>query len=342
MSENKKRTAGRNFTKGVRKADGPKRGGAPEWKKDSAKRGGAPERKNDGAKRGDYQDKWEDEKRSSYRGPKSDEKRSSYRGPKSDEKRSSYRGTREDEKRGKSGVRNRRDGEPEKKRVKKVSTPGNCALSRDCGGCTMQGIAYEKQLKMKQNQVQELLASFCKVNTITGMEDPFHYRNKVHAVFGRLRNGTYISGVYEAGSHRIVNVDECQIEDQKADAIIRDIRGLLKSFKIRTYDEDTGYGLLRHVLIRRGFKSGEIMVVLVLSSPILPSKNNFVKALRALQPEISTVVINVNDRNTSMVLGDKEHVIYGKGFIEDTLCDTVFRISPKSFYQVNPVQTEHP
>ena len=111
-------------------------------------------------------------------------------------------------------------------------------------------------------------------------------------------------------------------------------------FKIKTYDEDTGYGLLRHVLVRRGFHSGEVMVVLVLGSPILPSKNNFVKALRKLHPEITTVVVSINDKQTSMVLGEKETVIYGKGYIEDTLCGCTFRISPKSFYQVNPVQTE--
>ena len=115
---------------------------------------------------------------------------------------------------------------------------------------------------------------------------------------------------------------------------------MLKSFKIRTYDENTGYGLLRHVLIRRGFSTGEIMVVLVTGSPIFPSKNNFVKALRKAHPEITTVVLNVNDRQTSMVLGDREKPIFGPGFIKDRLCGCMFRISPKSFYQVNPVQTE--
>ena len=172
------------------------------------------------------------------------------------------------------------------------------------------------------------------------MEHPYHYRNKVHAVFDIAKGGSVISGVYKAGTHDVVNIDSCQIEDETADAIIHDIRGLLRSFKIKTYDEDTGYGLLRHVLVRRGFHSGEVMVVLVLGSPILPSKNNFVKALRKLHPEITTVVLNVNDKKTSMVLGEKETVIYGKGYIEDTLCGCTFRISPKSFYQVNPVQTE--
>uniref|UniRef100_UPI0034A4D3C5 23S rRNA (uracil(1939)-C(5))-methyltransferase RlmD n=1 Tax=Coprococcus comes TaxID=410072 RepID=UPI0034A4D3C5 len=140
--------------------------------------------------------------------------------------------------------------------------------------------------------------------------------------------------------HRVVPVENCLIEDKKSQEIIRTIRGLLKSFKIKTYDEDTGYGLFRHVLIRRGFKSGEIMVVLVLGSPILPSSNNFVKALRKEHPEITTVVLNINDRKTSMILGEREKVLYGKGFIRDELCGCTFRISPKSFYQVNPVQTE--
>lgn len=234
----------------------------------------------------------------------------------------------------------------------------NCPYAKKCGGCDYQGMPYEKQLKEKQEFVQKNVSGFCKVLPIIGMEDPYHYRNKVHAVFDIVKGGkantkkgtksrtsgavpgTIISGVYKAGTHDVVNIDECRIEDAKADAIIRDIRGLLRSFKIKTYDEDTGYGLLRHVLIRRGFYSGEIMVVLVLGSPILPSKNNFVKALRQLHPEITTVVINVNDKQTSMVLGDKESVIYGRGYIEDTLCGCTFRISPKSFYQVNPIQTE--
>lgn len=223
---------------------------------------------------------------------------------------------------------------------KKKPMDSGCPVAKKCGGCQYQGIPYEKQLEKKQEQVRKLLKPFCRVYPIAGMENPYHYRNKVHAVFDRQKNGTIISGVYEEGTHKVVPVEACLIEDEKADAIINDIRGLLKSFKIRTYDEDTGYGLLRHVLIRRGFSTGQIMVVLVLGSPILPSKNNFVKALRKLHPEITTVVINVNDRKTSIVLGEKETVIYGKGYIEDVLCGQTFRISPKSFYQVNPVQTE--
>ena len=216
-----------------------------------------------------------------------------------------------------------------------------CPYSKKCGGCTYQGVAYEKQLKEKQELVDKLIGGFCKVSPIVGMSNPYHYRNKVHAAFGITRRGEIISGVYREGTHDIVPVEICQIEDKKADEIIQDIKGMLRSFKIKTYDEDTGYGLLRHVMVRRGFKSGEIMVVLVLGSPIMPSKNNFVKALRKKHPEISTVIVNINDKRTSMVLGDKESVIYGKGYISDELCGCRFKISSKSFYQVNPVQTEN-
>ncbi len=216
----------------------------------------------------------------------------------------------------------------------------DCPVYHRCGGCSLRHISYEQQLKRKQENVSKLVGHFGKVSPIIGMGYPYYYRNKVHATFGRLRNGTYISGVYEEGTHRIVPIETCLIEDQKADAIINTIRGFLKSFKITTYDEDTGYGLLRHVMVRTGHKSGQVMVVLVLSSPILPSKNNFVKALRKEHPEITTIILNVNDKQTSMVLGEKQTVLYGKGYIEDELCGCTFRISPKSFYQVNPIQTE--
>lgn len=221
---------------------------------------------------------------------------------------------------------------------KKADSP--CPVWKKCGGCKWIHKEYSVQLKEKEKWVQELMKLFCKMEPIIGMENPTHYRNKVHAVFGEDRKHNVISGIYEEGTHKIVPVDSCLIENQKADEIIVSIRKLLPSFKIRPYNEDTGYGLLRHVLIRTGHISGQIMVVLVLSSPVMPSKNNFVKALLKLHPEITTVVVNVNKRGTSMVLGDKEQVIYGKGYIEDTLCEKVFRISPKSFYQVNPVQTE--
>ena len=215
-----------------------------------------------------------------------------------------------------------------------------CPVSNRCGGCRWIDKGYEEQLNVKSTRFRKLMEPFASPEAIIGMEHPFHYRNKVHAVFGMDAKHHVISGTYEEKTHRIVPITTCMIENQKADQIIGTVRELLPSFKIRPYNEDTGYGLLRHVMVRVGHATGQIMVVLVLSSPIMPSKNNFLKALLSVHPEITTVVVNVNDKRTSMVLGDKEQVIYGKGYIEDVLCGKTFRISPKSFYQVNPVQTE--
>ena len=215
-----------------------------------------------------------------------------------------------------------------------------CSVSKKCGSCQYQGVPYKEQLAAKQKKMNKLLGKFGKVKPIIGMDDPFYYRNKVHAVFDRDRKGNIICGTYEAKTHKVVPVEECMIEDKISQEIIRTIRDMLKSFKIKTYDEDTGYGLLRHVLVRRGFSTGEIMVVLVVGSPVFPSKNNFVKALQKKYPQITTVVLNVNYNKTIMVLGERDIVLYGKGFIRDTLCGCTFRISPQSFYQVNPVQTE--
>lgn len=215
-----------------------------------------------------------------------------------------------------------------------------CSVSKKCGSCQYQGVPYKEQLAAKQKRMKKLLGKFANVKPIIGMDAPFYYRNKVHAVFDRDKKGNIICGTYEAKTHKVVPIEECMIEDKISQEIIRTIRDMLKSFRIKTYDEDTGYGLLRHVLVRRGFFTDEIMVVIVIGSPIFPSKNNFVKALRKKYPQITTVVLNVNDKKTSMVLGERDIVIYGKGYIRDTLCGCTFRISPQSFYQVNPVQTE--
>lgn len=215
-----------------------------------------------------------------------------------------------------------------------------CPYVKKCGGCRNIEMPYVQQLKAKEQYVAKLLSPYVKLNGITGMKNPYSYRNKVSAAFGRDKYNNPISGIYEEKSHRIVPIERCLIEDEKADEIIGTIRGMLKSFKIKVYDEDTQYGLLRHVLVRVGKHSGEIMVVLVTASPIMPSKQNFCKALRAKHPEITTIVQNINDRTDSMVLGDRENVLYGKGYIVDTLCGKTFRISARSFYQINTEQTE--
>lgn len=215
-----------------------------------------------------------------------------------------------------------------------------CPVSTKCGGCRFTDVPYQEQLKRKQRQTERLLKEFGRVMPIIGMEEPVHYRNKVHAVFDFQKGKGLISGIYQEKSHKVVQVGNCLLENEKAGEIILSVRELAKSFKIKAYDEDTGYGLLRHVLVRVGHATGEIMVVLVLGSPVLPSKKNFVNALCKLHPEITTILVNVNNRKTSMVLGEREQVIYGRGYIEDVLCGKRFKISAKSFYQVNSVQTE--
>ena len=224
---------------------------------------------------------------------------------------------------------------------KKKKGKGNgCPLYKKCGGCQLQNMSYEEQLSFKQAKSIKTLGKFGFVEEIIGMENPFNYRNKVQAAFGQTRGGKIISGVYQSSSHNIVLVDECMTEDVTADKIIVDIRKMLPQFKLFPYNEDTGKGFLRHVLVKRCFSTNEVMVVLVTGSQLFPKKNEFCRKLLSLHPEITTVVQNINGSKTSLVLGERETVLYGDGYIEDILCGKRFRISPKSFYQINPVQTE--
>ena len=227
-----------------------------------------------------------------------------------------------------------------KRKEENMTEEKKCPLYKKCGGCQLQNLSYAEQLGFKQRKTERLLGGFGRVEPIIGMDEPYHYRNKVQAAFATARNGKIISGVYQSGTHSIVCVDSCLTEDRKADEIIVSVRNMLRSFKIQPYDERSGSGTLRHVLVKRGFKTNQIMVVLVTAGPIFPAKNNFVKALRKEHPDITTIVHNINPYKTSLVLGERENVLYGTGKIEDELCGLTFRISPRSFYQINPVQTE--
>ena len=234
---------------------------------------------------------------------------------------------------------------PVKTQVHKTHTPkkssGNgCVHAAKCGACSMIGLPYAEQLKTKQKRCEELVGSFGKVEQIIGMKEPAYYRHKVHRVFGYSRKNGLRIGTYEEHTHRIVSIDECLIEDETCQAVLNTVAELVKSFKYKIYDEDTGYGLFRHALVRRGMSTGEILVVLVMTSPVMPGKNNFIKALIQKHPEIKSVVLNINDRDTTMVLGKQEKVLYGPGYISDFLCGLMFRISASSFYQVNPAQAE--
>lgn len=216
----------------------------------------------------------------------------------------------------------------------------HCLVSGRCGGCQLTHLPYGDQLRRKQQHVQHLLKGVCEVSPIIGMEDPFHYRNKVHAVIAEDRQGKPYAGVYAAGTHTVVPVKECLIEDQRAGAIIRTIVEMMPAHGIRAYNEDRHTGYLRHVLIRTGQVTGEIMVVLVAASLEFPGKKQFMAELRARHPEITTLILNRNDKRTSMVLGQRQKTVFGEGSMEDVLCGKRFRISPQSFYQVNARQTE--
>lgn len=242
-----------------------------------------------------------------------------------------------------SGTGKRKEKNGTENSVRKSGLEQNrCVNQKRCGSCRYLSLTYEQQLAKKEEYVRKSLEKGLvkRVMPVIGMDDPYHYRNKVTAVFARDRKGNPVSGVYEGGTHHVLPVEECLIEDALADKIIGTIRGMLKSFKIWIYDEDTRRGLLRYVLVRRGFTTGQVMVVLVTASPVFPSKKNFVQALLREHPEITTVVQNINPRTDSLILGDRQQVLYGKGYIEDVLCGCTFRISPSSFYQINPVQTE--
>lgn len=192
---------------------------------------------------------------------------------------------------------------------------------------------------MKQARLIRLLGRFGHVEEIIGMEDPTHYRNKVQAAF-RSKSGKVVSGVYQSATGRIVEVDGCMLEDRCAAPILATVRRLCASMKIKPYDMQTGQGFLRHVLIRRGFASGEILVVLVTARGEFRAVRPFVNELLRRHPEITTVVRNINPTDTALFLGTESTVLHGEGYITDRLCGLDFRISPRSFYQVNPVQTE--
>jgi len=214
-----------------------------------------------------------------------------------------------------------------------------CSYFGVCGGCQLQHLSYSRQLKFKSGMVKKLMSTFVDVDKIVGMDDPYYYRNKAISSFA-WQTKKVQSGFYKQYSHDVVPIKKCIVQDKVADPIIETVTKLCNDFKYKVYDQDREFGFIRHVLIRTGFESKEVMVVLVVANKIFPGKNNFVKALTKAHPEITTIVQNINDRKTSVVLGDFEQVIYGKGMIQDSLCGLKFNLSPKSFYQINPIQTE--
>lgn len=214
-----------------------------------------------------------------------------------------------------------------------------CKHFKKCGGCQLD-MSYEDQILWKQQKAERMLSQFAEVKPIVTMKNPYNYRNKVQTVFRRIKKNQIISGVYQSSSGNMVAVEDCKLESKESQKISAAFKILMKSFKIMPFDERTGRGLIRHILVRNSHHTGEIMLCIVTSSPIFPSKKQFVNAILKKCPEISTIIHNVSENPMPLTLGTKEYVLFGKGYIEDIICGHKFRISSQSFYQVNPIQTE--
>jgi len=219
-----------------------------------------------------------------------------------------------------------------------------CKVCSSCGGCEFQKYAYKAQLVYKQKKVVEQFRKIGHMDVealpTIGMEDPYFYRNKIQVPFGCDSKGNVYCGFYKQNTHVIVPIEKCFIEDERAEPILKAMRYLMKSMRIGPFDEDSGEGVIRYALIKTSKFFHDVMLVLVTGVDSFASRNNFVRALVEQCPEITTVVQNINSRHTNVILGDRTKILYGKGFIRDTLCGVNFRISAKSFYQTNPIMTE--
>ncbi|MCR5328919.1 MAG: 23S rRNA (uracil(1939)-C(5))-methyltransferase RlmD, partial [Saccharofermentans sp.] len=222
-----------------------------------------------------------------------------------------------------------------------VAIRNNCPVTESCGGCSYAGRTYLKQALSKERRVKRLISPFCEVLPIHLCDNPLYYRNKVHSQFKRLKNGRVIVGPYEAGSHRIVEVESCLIENKKASEIIRDCAKIAERLKIDIYDEVKRCGDLRRILVRTADATGEIMVVLIIGSRYFKKKKLFTDELLRLHPEITTLLIHVNTRRDSMILGGSDvKKIKGNGYITDIILGKRFRVSADSFMQSNREQAE--
>ena len=219
-----------------------------------------------------------------------------------------------------------------------------CPISTACGGCVFQNASYEYELKYKKHKVEEALKRIghidnVAVNDVIGMDNPEHYRNKIQVPFGK-ENKHVVYGFYKAKTHKIIPIKQCNIEDVKAGPILENIARLMEEFHIDPYNEDYRTGIIRHVLIRTSLSTNEIMVVVVANVDTFPGRNNFIKELVKRCPQISTIIYNVNKRDTNVILGESDKTLFGKGYITDEILGLKFNISSQSFFQINPIQVQ--
>ena len=217
-----------------------------------------------------------------------------------------------------------------------------CPLFGKCGGCDYVNETYDYELMMKWLREDKLLGRYGRVEKVLSSPSLTGYRCKVQAVCGRDRDGKFITGQYRKGSHHLFPIRSCSLEDGMATAVLQTVRQMATRFSISPFDEDKGTGDLRHILIRTGWKTRETMVVLVTAKKDFPHKDDFVSAIHQKNPDVVTVVQVINNEKTSMVIpkDSEEIILWGKGYIVDNLCGLDFRISAKSFYQVNPEMAE--
>jgi len=219
-----------------------------------------------------------------------------------------------------------------------------CPIFKKCGGCTLQHMTYEEQLSFKTRVVKDTLERIGKCKSITvhdaiGMDEPYNYRNKVQFPVGTEKDSPVI-GFYSKRSHRIVETPVCKIQHEIADSIREKIKELIIKYELTTYNEETGIGLVRHLTIRSSKKSDQVLVVFVINGKALPNSKEIANELVEAFPQISSITVNINQEKTNVILGDRNINIYGTDKITDYIEDLSFQISPLSFFQVNPVQTE--